>query len=79
MLDNLRIRDFLEEEIGVDTSDILNDSPLFSSGVIDSFALVTLITWMEKEGRFRIHPADVNLDNMDSIERLLAYAARAAG
>ena len=67
---------FLEDDLGIDTSDVTDDTLLFSSGIVDSFALVTLMTFMETEGGFRISPADVNLDNMDSIGRILAFANR---
>lgn len=67
---------FMDNELGVDTSDIDNDTALFSSGIIDSFALVTLITYIEKHCEFRVNPVDVNLDNMDSIDRILSYVDR---
>ena len=67
---------FLDAELGVETSDISGDTLLFSSGIIDSFALVTLITFIEKQCSFRINPVEVNLDNMDSIDRILTYADR---
>ena len=59
---------------GVDTADIEGDTELFSSGLIDSFALVTLMTFIETEGSFRINPAEVNLENLDTIDRILAFA-----
>lgn len=65
--------EFLESEAGVDTDDISDDSALFSSGVVDSFALVTLMMHLETIGGFRIDPTDVTLDNLDSINRILAF------
>ncbi len=54
------------------------DMPLFSSQLVDSFALVTLMMFLEREAGIRIAPADVNLDNMDTIGRMLAYVSRVA-
>lgn len=71
-----RLQGFLEDDLGVETDDIAADTPLFSSGIVDSFALVSLMTFLEVEGGIRINPADVNLDNMDSIGRMLAYVER---
>lgn len=79
MLTNDRVFEFLEEDLGVDIGDIDEDSPLFSSQLIDSFALVTLMMFIEREAGIHIAPADVNLDNMDSVRRMVAYAARVAG
>jgi acyl carrier protein len=70
---------FLEEDLGVDTSGVDTETPLFSSQLIDSFALVTLMMFLEREAGIRIAPADVNLDNMDSVGRMLAYVARVSG
>ncbi len=67
---------FLDTELGVDTADISRETELFSSGIIDSFALVTLITFIEKQCSFRVSPVEVNLDNMDSIDRILTYVDR---
>ena len=64
---------FLSEELAVDRAEINTGTLLFSSGLIDSFALVTLMTYVETEADFLISPMDVNLDNFDSIERILRY------
>ena len=73
MINEEKLREFLEDELAVDVSDITTDSLLFSTGVVDSFALVSLMTFLEDEGDIRVSPADVNLDNMDSIARVLNY------
>lgn len=69
---------FLEEDLGVDIDDVDADTPLFSSQLVDSFALVTLMMFLEKQTGIRIAPTDVNLDNMDTIARMLAYVERVA-
>jgi acyl carrier protein len=70
------ILQFFEDELGIETGDIQPDTLLFSDGVVDSFALVSLMLFLEGQANFRIDPSDVNLDNFDSIERMLAYIAR---
>lgn len=67
---------FMEDELAVDPGDIAPDALLFSRGVIDSFALVSLMTYLEQEGDFMVDPADVTLDNFDSLERILDYVSR---
>lgn len=69
--------DYMQTELGLDTSGINDDTPLFSSGVIDSFSLVSLITFIEQSEQFRMNPMDVSLDNMDTISRILDYVGRA--
>lgn len=70
---------FLEEDLGVEIEQIDPDTPLFSSQLVDSFALVTLMMFLEREAGIRIAPTDVNLDNMDTIGRMLAYVDRVRG
>lgn len=69
------IRDYLVESMGVDESLLKEDSALFSSGLMDSFAIVDLMVFVEKEGGIRFDPSDVSLDNLDSIEKIVAYVA----
>jgi acyl carrier protein len=78
MVDSDSLLAFLEEDLGVDIDGVEADTPLFSSQLVDSFALVTLMMFLEKEAGIRIAPADVNLDNMDTIGRMLAYVERVA-
>lgn len=76
MISEAKLRTFLAEDLGLDTSDITASSELFSTGVIDSFALVSLMTYLEAEGGFRLSPMEVNLDNLDSIDRIVAFCRR---
>ena len=67
---------FLKDSLDVDMDNLAHDAPLFSSGEIDSFSLVSLIEHIEKECGFRVKPTEVSLDNMDSVDRLMAYIDR---
>ena len=67
---------FIEDELAVD-AELGEDTLLFSSGLIDSFSLVSLMSFIEEEGGVRISPTDVKLENFDSIGRILAYLERA--
>lgn len=78
MLTQDHLLEFLESDLGVDIDGVDADTPLFSSQLVDSFALVTLMMYLEREARIRISPADVNLDNMDTIGRMLSYVTRVA-
>ena len=73
MVTRAALIEFLEGDFGIDMSNIDDDTLLFSTGVIDSFALVTLMSYIETNGGFRMNVADVNLENLDSIGRMMAY------
>jgi len=50
---------------------------LFSSGLLDSVAMINLIAHIEDQARIEVRPSDVTLDNFDTIARILAYARQA--
>lgn len=67
---------FIGEDLAIDIDDLNDDELLFSGGLVDSFALISLMTFIEGEFGFRISPADVNLSNFDSVERMVAFVDR---
>ncbi len=67
------IVDFLGSNLGVDTSQISDETPLFTNGNLDSFSTVDLVMMLETEGGFRMTPGEVTLDNLDSISQILGY------
>ena len=66
---------YLGKKTRADLGKISDDTELFSSGLIDSFAMVDLLTWLEKKTGARVNPADLSMDNLDSVARILEYAA----
>lgn len=64
---------YMKEKLGVDTDSLADDAQLFSNGTLDSFSMVELITFIENEASIRLAPTEVSLDNLDSIERILAF------
>jgi acyl carrier protein len=73
VLDRQQLHGYLYEQQGLAPEDFDDDTLLFSSGLIDSFSMVNLIMYIEKAVGMRVHPADVTLDNFDSIDRILAF------
>ena len=67
---------FLSTKMGLDVEDITDDTLLFSSSLLDSFSMVDLIMFIEKEAGIKMSPTDVNLDNLDSIERIVGYSSQ---
>jgi len=66
---------FMEKKLGVDTSQVDADTPLFSSGIIDSTGMVELIVFVESAAQVKFGPDDITLDNLDSIGRILNFVA----
>lgn len=61
----------IEEEIGPETE-------LFSTGLLDSIAMMNLIAFIEERARIEVRPADVTLDNFDTVQRITDYALAGA-
>lgn len=69
---------FLQDELALGPDEFDRDTPLFSSGLVDSFSLVSLMTFVETQTGVAIGPEDVNLDNFDTLGRILNYTRAAA-
>lgn len=65
----------MQNELFLDVSGLDDETPLFSSGLIDSFSLATLIMAIENKAGFRIAPLDVTLENLDTIGRMIRFVA----
>lgn len=76
-MDEARLREILEDDLGCDMDGVESDTLLFSTGIVDSFALVTLMMQLEQETGMKINPGDVTLENFDSMQRIIAFAQSA--
>jgi acyl carrier protein len=66
----------LTDRLGLDPEGVENDTPLFSSGRLDSFSMVDLIVYIESHTGRRMGPGEVSLDNLDTIDGVLRYVER---
>ncbi len=66
---------FLAEDLFIDDA-IQGETPLFSSGLLDSVSMVNLITYIEEKADITVHPADVTLENFDTPNLIIAYVAK---
>lgn len=68
------LRTFLHDELSIE--DVFgDDDPLFTSGLLDSVAMMNLIAFLEEKTGSDVRPADVTLDNFDTLTRITSYAA----
>ena len=69
-------REYLEEgddrEVGVAT-------PLISSGIVDSFSMVSLKLFLERKYSLRIPDAEASPEAFDSVERIAGLVERLGG
>lgn len=69
--------ELISEESGIDAVSLLTTRGLMSTGVLDSFALVTVITFVEEQIGGEVPPADLTYENFDSIAGICSYVERA--
>jgi acyl carrier protein len=67
---------FMQQELRLDTSQLDDQSLLFSGGILDSFSMVDLVMFLERHGGFTMSATEVNLDNLDTIERIVAFVLK---
>jgi len=56
-----------------DLSRVTEDTELFSTGLIDSFAMIDLLLFLEKHTGSKLGPEDMDVDNLDTIGRILSF------
>lgn len=49
------------------------DTPLLSSGLVDSFRVGMLLAALEERYKVRIDPADVGADNFDTARQIMHF------
>lgn len=77
-LDRQELRDFLATKTRADFSKVGDDDDLFSSGTVDSFAMVDLLVFLEKHTGKSLGLGDVDLEDLDSVERIMSFVAAQA-
>ena len=70
------LKSCLIKEFNLERVEITEDTPLFSSNLLDSFSMVDLVRIVEGMTGSRIRPTDLTLENFDSISRILIFISR---
>ncbi|MCD1627361.1 acyl carrier protein [Seohaeicola saemankumensis] len=65
---------FLTTELGLE-DDVTAETELFSTGMLDSVAMMNIIGFIEEKSGIDVRPADVTLDNFDTMQRIVDYVA----
>jgi acyl carrier protein len=73
-----KVIEYLKEEIGIDAG-IAEDDPLFSTGTVDSFDLVRILSFLKEQYGLELSPLEVSLDNLDSVARISELVSKRVG
>jgi acyl carrier protein len=65
--------EFVTTNLGIDRAEVAEETPLFSSGLIDSKSMVDLILYIEREAEVSFEADDITLEHLDTINRILRF------
>ena len=72
------IRDFILAKYlpGESPANLRNDTPLRTSGVLDSLATLALISFIEERYGIEVEAHETDIDNFDRIDDIVAFVER---
>lgn len=70
------LRHLLIHDLGVNFFVFEDDTPLFSSGRLDSLTLTALVVALEQRLGLRLGVLDISLKNLDSVNAMAALVQR---
>lgn len=74
------IREYISEQVLYDRPnlELSNDFPLIEQGVIDSLQMMQLITFLQQRLGYVVEPAELRLENFESINAIAALVSRSS-
>ena len=68
-----KLRSFVIDDLVTDDIDVDDDTSLFSTRVVNSRNLMSLVRFIETEYSIKINPMDMTLENFDTLGRMVTY------
>ena len=65
-----KLRGFLADELKADVSGLSDDDTLLGSGILDSMAVMKLITFLEDNCNIEVSDEDFDPDNFESLNAI---------
>jgi len=78
---NDKVKKYILEQFlpGEDPNELTEDTPLMSSGILDSLATLKLVTYLEEEFDIAVEAHEADAENLDTLERITALVERKLG
>lgn len=72
------VQDFILDNYlpGESRANLLEDTPLRTSGILDSIATLNLITFIEREFSIQVEAHETGIENFDRIRDIVAFIER---
>ena len=68
-----KLVNFIVDATGVDSDEISLNTPLFTSGIVDSMNFLNLIDFVEKNFDIKTEISEISLERWDSIGLILTF------
>jgi acyl carrier protein len=68
---DLILKYILEEYLDGENENITYDTPLISSGYVDSFSMVSLLVFIENKFKIKIPPSKATPEAFDSVNKIV--------
>ena len=65
------VHDYVKSEYVDDDVTLTYDTPLISSGYVDSFSMVSLLIFLENKFKIKIPPSKATPDAFDSVNKIV--------
>lgn len=70
-----QIIELISEEVGMEPEEISHDTPLLSSGLVDSFSFVTILSIIEETTELTLDPSELTLENFDNLNAIKSFVS----
>ncbi len=68
------LKEFIRTQMHLgEFEELQSEMALFSTGLLDSFQLIDLISHIESVEAIKVRPMEVNLHNLDSIAKIIQF------
>jgi acyl carrier protein len=67
------IRAYLRDDLGLDEAALTPDAELITTGLVDSVALVRLVTFVEDQAGITVPNRDITVEHFGSLDRIQRY------
>lgn len=65
--------DYIGERARLERKALSVDTQLFSSGILDSIAVLEMTAFIERKSGVRFDATDIRLDNLDSVGQIMKF------
>ena len=65
--------EFITSDVALDDAQVDGDTDLLLTGLVDSLGVVLIVEWIETELGRSIDPADVVLENFQTVESMMEF------